>query len=328
MAPSGESGETSAQLVTAGLPLEGVVVLDLGQVYQGPYAGFLLAMAGARVIKVEPPGGETLRARGASLPFAMLNSSKETVTLDLKHRDGVATFGRLAAVADVVLVNFAPGVPERLGIGYADLRAVNPRLIFAHGCGFGLDGDGTSAPAMDITVQAHAGVMSVNGFPDHPPVKAGVAFVDFLGGAHLYGAITAALYERERTGVGRLVEVAMIDVAYMTLASHLASWHQLGEVRRTGNKHAALGMAPYDVYPCADGHVALIAVTDRHWRSVLEVIGRPDLLHDERYLRHGSRAKRIRGGRPGDRVAGPAHKRRGSGRAPGGPRAGGCGAVG
>jgi crotonobetainyl-CoA:carnitine CoA-transferase CaiB-like acyl-CoA transferase len=279
--------------VTAGLPLDGVVVLDLGQVYQGPYAGFLLAMAGARVIKVEPRHGETLRARGASLPFAMLNSSKETVSIDLKHPEGLGAFRRLAAAADVVLVNFAPGVPERLGIGYDDLRAVNERLIFAHGCGFGLEAGDTSVPAMDITIQAHTGVMSVNGFPDHGPVKAGVAFVDFLGGSHLYGAITTALYERERTGRGRLVEVAMVDVAYLTLATHLGSWHQHGEVQRTGNKHAALGVAPYDVYPCADGHVALIAVTDRHWRSVLGVIGRPDLLDDERYRRHGGRAARM-----------------------------------
>jgi formyl-CoA transferase len=146
---------------------------------------------------------------------------------------------------------------------------------------------------MDITIQAHMGVMSVNGFPEHGPVKAGVAFVDFLGGTHLYGAITTALYERERTGRGRQVEVAMSDVAYMTLASHLASWYLTGEVQRTGNKHAALGVAPYDVYPCRDGHVAIIAVTDRHWRSVLGVIGRSDLLDDERYRRHGSRAKRM-----------------------------------
>ena len=140
------------------LPLDGVVVLDLGQIYQGPYAGFLLAMAGARVIKVEQRGGEPLRGRGPSLPFAMLNSSKEAVTVDLKQPEGVALLHRLAESADVVLVNFAPGVPERLGIGFEDLHRTNPRLIFAHATGFGLDGE-SSVPAMDITVQAHTGAL-------------------------------------------------------------------------------------------------------------------------------------------------------------------------
>ena len=275
------------------LPLVGVIVLDLGQIYQGPYAGFLLAMAGARVIKVEQRRGETLRARGPSLPYAMLNSSKETITLDLKKSEGVELFHRLAAVADVVLVNYAPGVPERLGIGFDVLRQVNERLIFAHASGFGLDGKESAVPAMDLTVQAHTGVMSVTGFPDQGPVKAGIAFIDFLGGTHLYGAITTALFERERTGRGRSVEIAMADAAYMTLCSNLGSWQQSGDASRTGNKHAALGVAPYNVYRCADGHIALIAVTNRHWRSVLEVIGRRDLLTDERLKQNDGRAERM-----------------------------------
>jgi len=271
------------------LPLAGLTVLDLGQIYQGPYAGFMLAMAGARVIKVEQRRGEPLRARGPSLPYAMLNSSKEVITLDLKRPEGVALFHRLVAVADVVLVNYAPGVPERLGIGFDELSKVNPRLVYAHASGFGLDA-GDATPAMDITVQAHTGVMSVTGFPDQGPVKAGVAFIDFLGGTHLYGAITTALFERERTGRGRSVEVAMADATYMTLTSNLGSWQRDGTASRTGNKHAALGVAPYDVYRCVDGHVALIAVTNRHWRSVLEVIGQSDLVADERLADNAGRA--------------------------------------
>ena len=274
------------------LPLDGVVVLDLGQIYQGPYAGFLLAMAGARVVKVEPRRGESLRARGPSLPYAMLNSSKEAITVDLKRPEGLAVFHRLVEAADVVLVNYAPGVPERLGIGFDQLQAVNRRLVYAHACGFGLDDTG-GVPAMDVTVQAHTGVMSVTGFPDQPPLKAGVAFIDFLGGTHLFGAIVTALYERERTGVGRSVEVAMADAAYMTLASSLGGWLAGGSVGRTGNKHAAMAIAPYDVYRCRDGHVALIAVTNRHWRSVLEVIGRADLATDERYRQMSDRAGRM-----------------------------------
>lgn len=272
------------------LPFDGVVVLDLGQIYQGPYAGFMLAMAGARVIKIEPRRGEPLRSRGPSLPFAMLNSSKESMTLDLKTPEGVAILHGLAAKADVVLVNYAPGVPERLGIGFDDLIAVNERLVYAHACGFGLDGEGSSVPAMDITVQAHSGVMSVTGFPDHGPVKAGVAFVDFLGGTHLYGAIATALFERERTGRGRSVEISMADACYMTLTTCLGGWQTNGTAPRTGNKHAAMGVAPYDVYACRDGHVALIAVTNRHWRSVLDVIGRSDLDGDARFADNAKRS--------------------------------------
>ncbi|MGH1488331.1 MAG: CaiB/BaiF CoA transferase family protein [Acidimicrobiales bacterium] len=280
------------------LPLEGVTVLDLGHIYQGPYAGFLLATAGARVIKVEPLRGEGLRVRGANMPFAMLNSCKESVSIDLKHPDGLAAFHQLAAKVDVVLVNFAPGVPEKLGIGFEQLIEANPRLIYAHGSGFGvreLDGSltETSVPAMDITIQAHVGHMEINGFPENPPVKSGAANIDFLGGTHLYGAITTALFERERTGVGRSVEIRMADAAYFPLATALGPWHRTGKITRDGNYQPGRGLAPYNVYKCADGYVALIAASNRHWRSVLSVVGREDLLADERFKDFGDRAKNI-----------------------------------
>jgi CoA:oxalate CoA-transferase len=275
------------------LPLHGVTVLDLGQIYQGPYAGFLLAMAGARVIKIEQTQGEPLRARGDSLPYATLNSSKEAVTLDLKSVQGHEMFLGLVEAADVVLVNYAPGVPEKLQIDAESLWKVNPRLVFAHASGFGLSGPDSAQTAMDITVQAHMGPMSVTGHPDQPPVKAGVAFVDFLGGAHLYGAIVTALLDVERTGEGRLVETSMAEAAYHTLCSNMLSWHQTGTAPRTGNKHAAMGVAPYDVYQCSNGHVALISVTNRHWRSVLEVIDRTDLLEDPRFRHNTDRAEHM-----------------------------------
>lgn len=280
------------------LPLEGVTVLDLGQIYQGPYAGFLMAMSGARVIKVEPRIGETLRVRGPSLAMAMINSNKESVCLDLKNPDGLATLKRLAANADVVLMNYAPGVPERLGIDFETLSAINPRLIVAHAAGFGVrDLDGTvsdsSIPAMDITVQAHMGSMMITGNEGEPPMKAGPTFVDFLGGTHLYGAITTALFERERTGVGRSVEVAMADAAYFTLATALNQWHTTGSNLRTGNRHAGLSLAPYNVYACADGYVAVITAANRHWRSMIEVMGRSDLADDVRFRDVSERGKRI-----------------------------------
>jgi len=280
------------------LPLDGVVVLDLGQIYQGPYAGFLMANSGARVIKIEPVAGEGMRLSKADLPYAMLNANKESTTIDLKQPEGVALFKELVAVADVVLMNYAPGVPERLGIGFDDLIAVNPRLVFAHAAGFGvqeLDGSvvDSSIPAMDITVQAHSGAMSTTGYEDTPPLKAGVAYIDFLGGTHLYAAITTALFERERTGQGRSVEIAMADAAHFTLATALGTWQETGATQRNGNRHANLAIAPYNAYRCADGWVAVICVAERHWTAILSVIDREDLDGDERFRSRGRRAHNL-----------------------------------
>lgn len=298
MTAAGARPATGADGGARPLPLEGITVLDLGHIYQGPYASLLLALAGARVIKVEPPGGEGLRSRGVSLPFAMLNSNKESITLDLKLAATVEAFHRLVAEVDVVVMNFAPGVPERLGIGAEDLLASNPRLVVAHASGFGVrNPDGTmvdtSIPAMDITIQAHAGAMAITGNDGDPPLKSGAAFVDFLGGTHLYGAITTALFERERTGRGRSVEVSMVDAAYFTLTTALAQWEKTGEAPRTGNRHIGRYLSPYNVYRCSDGHVALIAISNRHWRGVLEAMGRTDLAADERYRGFEGRAERI-----------------------------------
>ncbi|MBI3053383.1 MAG: CoA transferase, partial [Betaproteobacteria bacterium] len=190
---------------TAGTPLAGVTVIDLGQIYQGPYAGLLLAKAGADVIKVEQPSGEPARARApsgksTSLPMAMLNSNKRDITLNLKTGRGCELLKALAKRADVVLENFAPGVMDRLGVGFSALREINPRIIYASGTGYGLSGPDRDSLAMDVTVQAASGMMSVTGFPDGPPLKAGATVVDIAGGTHLYAGIVTALYERERTG--------------------------------------------------------------------------------------------------------------------------------
>jgi CoA:oxalate CoA-transferase len=172
--------------------------------------------------------------------------------------------------ADVLLENFAPGVMDRLGLGYAALAKINPRLVHASGPGYGLSRPDCDRLAMDLTVQAMAGVMSVTGFPGGPPVKAGPAIADFLGGIHLYGAIVTALFDRERTGRGRLVEVAMEEAVYPTLASNLGLLHSDGAdaVVRTGNRHVRLAVAPYNVYAASDGHVALICNGDDHWRDL------------------------------------------------------------
>jgi CoA:oxalate CoA-transferase len=272
-------------------PMEGLTIIDLSQIYNGPYATYLLALSGATVIKIEPPGGEALRRRGvvggAALPFAMLNGCKKSVVLDLKSVDGKAALLALASEADVLVENFSPGVMDRLGLGADLLCAANTRLIYASSSGFGRDGPYRDYPAMDLTIQAFTGVMHTTGFPDRPPVKAGPAMADFFAGIHLYGAIATALYERERSGRARRVEVAMQDAVYASLSSSLGmNWAAtLDEKRppRTGNRHGGLAESPYNVYPTADGYIAIICVGETHWRSLTKIMDQPDLATDPRF---------------------------------------------
>jgi len=276
-------------------PLSGITVLDLSHVYNGPYAAFLMAMAGANVIKIEPLGGEHLRSRGdlggAALPFAMLNSNKKPVTLNLKSEKGRELLAEMVARADILIENFAPGVMDRLGVGPADLHRINPRLIYGSSSGYGKDGPYRDYPAMDLVMQAMCGVINSTGFPDQPPVKSGAAICDFMAGIHLYGAIMTALYERERTGKGRVVEVSMQDATYASLASNLGMLHARGAAApaRTGNRHGGLGISPYNAYATKDGYVVLNAPGDHHFRAILDVIGRPDLEEDPRFVTRSAR---------------------------------------
>ena len=276
--------------MTAAFPLQGITVVDLGQIYNGPYCTFLMAMAGARIIKIEAKGGENLRRRGAvggaALPFAMLNSNKTFATLNLKTERGKELLRAMVGKADVLVENFAPGAMERLGLGFDALRKINPRLVYGSSSGFGRSGPNKNFPAMDLTVQAMAGIMNVTGFPDRPPVKAGPALCDFSGGVHLYGAIVTALYEREKTGVGRLAEVSMQEAVYASLASNLGLHYSMGNdvPPRTGNRHGGLAESPYNVYPTLDGHLAIICVNETHWKSLLQAMQREDVLSDPRFL--------------------------------------------
>ena len=264
-------------------PLSGVTVLDLTQIYNGPYATFLMAMAGADVVKIEPLEGEFLRRRdarsGAGVPFAMLNGNKQSITLNLKAARGRELFLELARTADVVVENFAPGVVKRLGIDYEAVCRVNPRIVYASGSGYGQTGPYREFPAMDLTVQAMSGVMSITGFTDTPPVKAGAALCDFFGGVHLYAAIATALYERERRGSGCLIDVAMLEAVYPSLASNIGTLYSEREdlPLRTGNRHGGLSLCPYNVYPAQDGFVAIICNSDKHWAALVRVMGRPEL---------------------------------------------------
>lgn len=270
-------------------PLTGVTVVDLSQIYNGPYATFLLAMGGARVIKVEPLQGEHLRTRsavgGAALPFAMLNANKHPITLNLKSDAGRELLLQMVQRADVLVENFAPGVMRRLNLDWPQLQQANPRLIYASSSGFGSSGPNRDFPAMDLTVQAMSGIMSVTGFPDGPPVKAGPAICDFMAGIHLYAAIVTGLYEREKTGLGRQVEVSMQEAVYASLASNLGLYFAAGEhaALRTGNSHGGLAESPYNVYPTLDGWIAILCVGEEQWRSLCRVMYRPELAEDRQF---------------------------------------------
>jgi len=280
---------SDAQAAASRLPLAGIRVLDLSRIYSGPYCTFLLAMAGAEVIKIEPPEGESLRKRSgrrsASLPFAMLNANKRLITLNLKSKEGAEIFARLAKTADVLVENFRPGVMDRLGFGKERLRELNPRLIVGQTSGFGNRGPYRDYPAMDLTVQALSGIMDATGYPDGPPVKAGPALVDFAAGTHLYGAIVTALYERERSGRTLSAEIAMLEAIYPTLASNvaLAVAGEKNYIARTGNRHGGMSLTPYNVYKAADGFVAIICNNERHWIALGKALRREDWTADPKY---------------------------------------------
>lgn len=281
-------------------PLDGITVIDLTQIYQGPYATFLMAKAGANVIKIEPINGEPSRIRAkvsgsASLPMAMLNTNKRGVTLNLKTAGGRELFKEMIKRADIVIENFAPGVMDRLGVGWSVLHEINPRLIYGTGTGYGLSGPDRDNLAMDVTIQASSGMMSVTGMPDGPPMRAGASIVDFLSGVHLYAGIMTALYERTQTGEGRLVEVAMQDTAYPTLASNLGfTYRGSGALPpRVGNRHGGLALAPYNVYEASDGHIAVVCVTEPHWHKMLAAMGREDLKDDPRFSTNKARVENL-----------------------------------
>ncbi len=279
---------------------DGVRVLELGQIYNGPYCGLLFAQLGADVIKIEPPGGEQLRFRShqptESHEFVMLNSNKRSVVLDLKTDAGRQALLDLVKTADVLIENFAPGTMERLRLGAERLLEHNPRLVVACGKGYGSTGPYAHMSAMDITVQAMSGSASATGESDGPPTKAGAAFVDFSGGIHLFGAISAALFQRERTGRGQIVEVSMHDTIYPMLASSLGGLHNNPDrelPERTGNRHSGMAVTPYNIYQTSDGWLAIICISERHWRGVATALGRAELIDDPRFRTEKDRVANI-----------------------------------
>ena len=239
-------------------------------------------MAGAEVIKIESPEGEHLRtpARAGRRDAAVSDAERQQAPRHarLQEARGRGLLLRLARNCDVLVENFRPGVMDKVGLGRDVLREANPRLIYASTNGFGSSGPYRDYAAMDLTIQALAGVMDSTGFAESPPVKAGPAVGDFFAGIHLFGAIAAALFHRERTGEALSPEISMLEAVYPTNCSSLAM--MMGDpssVRRTGNRHGGLNQCPYNVYPAADGYFAIICINSRQWKNLLKAIGREDL---------------------------------------------------
>lgn len=278
-------------------PLSGLTILDLTQIYNGPYATFLMAAAGATVLKIEPPDGEQLRKRTANpsawLPYAMLNSGKQSLKLNLKTSEGREILLSLVETADVLVENFAAGVMDRLGLGIEVLKSHNPDLIYAASSGYGSDGPYRDYPAMDLTMQAMCGFMSSTGFPDAPPVKAGPAVCDFLAGVHLYSAVVTAIAGRALHGHAPTVEVSMMEASYFSMTSSMGLVHDNpeGAPERTGNRHSGLGVCPYNVYPTSDGYAAIIVVAERHWTALTTLMDRPEMRDDPRYATNLDRVR-------------------------------------
>jgi crotonobetainyl-CoA:carnitine CoA-transferase CaiB-like acyl-CoA transferase len=289
-------------------PLDGFRVLDFTQNVAGPLAGQVLADLGAEVIKVEAPGGEAARQITAVLPgrpplatyFLPNNRGKKSVTVDLTSEAGKQQILRLADTADVVLEGFRPGVMERMGLGPKDLQSRNPRLIYARLSAFGGNGPHGTRPGVDLMVAAEAGMTTGMPTPDGKPQIIPFQLVDNASGHVLAQAVLAALLNRERHGVADTIQVAMYDVAVGLQANQLTI--HLNKSREqpkpksasapNAKKRKGVGFAtqPSDAYRAADGYLVLSAYVPKHWAKLCQIIGRPDLLDDERFIDQRARA--------------------------------------
>ncbi|HLW70455.1 MAG TPA: CoA transferase [Candidatus Binataceae bacterium] len=281
------------------LPLDDLRVLDLTHYYNGPYATMLLGYLGADVIKIEaPPYGDGIRALYRSpgkpfgIPFALVNSNKRAITLNLKSEEGRALFKRLVTRADIVVENFAAGTMDKLGVGWETLRALNPKLIYASGTGYGLTGPNRNLPAFDPVVQANTGVMAVTGEIDGPPLKAGPAVVDILGATHLFAGILAAVRQRDRTGTGLMVELSLQESTIPSLSSHIGARGMGIQQLRDGNRSPGGYVVPYNTYPAADGWVMILASDNPRWRKLCTLMGHPELGDDARFATLAARRQR------------------------------------
>jgi crotonobetainyl-CoA:carnitine CoA-transferase CaiB-like acyl-CoA transferase len=269
-------------------PLDGIKVVDLTRVLAGPFATQSLGDLGAEILKIEPPGrGDETRhfppfLGGESHYFLGVNRNKKSLVIDLQREEGKEILRRLVATADILVENYRPGVMDRLGLGYAALAEINPRLIYCAISGFGLSGPLRDKPSFDIVTQALSGALSINGERGHMPVKLGIPLGDMVGGVFGPMAILAALHERSRTGKGRLIDISLYD----GLIGMLGYFAQLAFI--TGNDPPPMGsshpnIVPYGSFPASDGSIIIAVLSESFWGKLCEALERPDLAADPRF---------------------------------------------
>ena len=279
-------------------PLQGVRVLDLSRVFAGPLCGMVLADFGAEVIKVEHPGrGDDTRDWGMRIGktettyYNSMNRNKRSITVDLQTPEGVKIIHDLLPQCDVVVQNFKTGGAEKLGLGYEQLKAIKPDLIYCSVAGYDSSGPEAKRPGYDLVIQGESGLMALNGEANTPPLKFGVAVVDLMTGMYAAQAVLAALFQRTRTGKGRHIEMALYDCGLMITGYYGLDAMLLGhDPQRYGNAHPSI--VPYGMYDAADGPLIIAvgnnAQFDKFCRQVIE---RPDIVEDPRFATNVERAK-------------------------------------
>jgi crotonobetainyl-CoA:carnitine CoA-transferase CaiB-like acyl-CoA transferase len=282
-------------------PLAGVRVIEFGGLIAGPYAASVLAQFGAEVIKVESPGeGDPLRTwrklhDGTSVWWYSLGRNKKSITLNLKAVKGQQIARDLVRTADIVIENFRPGVLERWGLGWEDLSKVNPKLVMVRISGYGQTGPYKDRPGFAAIAEAMGGLRHVTGYPDRPPVRAGVSLGDSLAGLYgVIGALMAMHHVQNNNGSGQFVDVALYEAVFGVMESLLPEFSRFRHVR--GRSGGSLpGIAPSNTYPCADGSYVVIAGnSDGIFKRLMQAIGRPDLAEDPSLARNDGRAKQER----------------------------------
>jgi crotonobetainyl-CoA:carnitine CoA-transferase CaiB-like acyl-CoA transferase len=273
-------------------PFEGVKILDFTQVLAGPYASYQLALLGADVIKVERRGGEDMRRtplsrewaeRDLAPAFQAVNGNKRSMTLDLTKPEAIAIVKKLTATADVVMENFRPGVMDRLGIGYEALSAINPRLIYCAISGFGQTGPERNGAGYDGKMQAMSGIMAITGHQETGPTRAGFAICDVLSGATAAFGVSSALFQRNQTGKGQLVDVSMLEASLAFLSGQIADYSVAGHRQQLSGNQAVSRKPTANLFKAGDGYLLLAVNNEKQYRALMTAIGREDVFDDPRF---------------------------------------------